>query len=92
MILSCGIWAPYLLKLSVQFECDNTSVVAAIQKGSVRDDTSMHLLICLSFFLSHYDIDITIVHVAGVTNCAADHLSRYHISLFFSQSTDRYSP
>ena len=34
--------------------------------------------------MSHYDIDITIVHVTGVTNCTADHLSRYHMSLFFS--------
>ena len=44
----------------------------------------MHLLRCLWFFVSHYDIDITIVHVAGVTNCTADHLYRQHTLLFFS--------
>ena len=87
ILISCGVW-----DLRVQFESDNTSVVAAIQKGSVRDDTSMHLLRCLWFFVSHYDIDITIVHVAGVTNCTADHLSRHHMSLFFSQSTGGYHP
>ena len=69
MALSCGVWGSYLSKLRVRFECDNTSVVAAIQKGSARDDTSMHLLSCLWFFVSNYDIDIKIVHVAGVTNC-----------------------
>ena len=35
-------------------------------------------------FVAHYDIDITIIHVAGVTNCTTDHLSRHHMSLFFS--------
>ena len=67
-------------------------MVAAIQKGLARGDTSIHLLRCLWFFVSHYDIDITIVHVAGVTNCTADHLSRHHMSLFFSQFTGGYRP
>ena len=84
IILSCGVWGPHLSKSQVKFECDNTSVVAAIRKGSARDDTTMHLLRCLWFFVAHYDIDITIVHVAGVTNCTADHLSRRRMSLFFS--------
>ena len=84
IILSCGVWGPHLSKSLVKFKCNNTSVVAAICKGSARDDTSMHLLKCLWFFVAHYDIDITIVHVAGVTNCTADHLSRHHMSLFFS--------
>ena len=75
---------PYLAKLRVQFDCDNTGVVAAIQKGSAKDDTSMHLLRCLWFFVSHYDIDIITVHVAGVTNCTADYPSTHHMSLFFS--------
>ena len=84
IILSCEVWGPQLSKSRVKFECDNTSVVTAIRKGSARDDTSMHLLRCLWYFVAHYDIDITNVHVAGVTNCTADHLSRHHMSLFFS--------
>ena len=42
IILCCGVWGPHLSKSWVKFECDNTSVVAAIHKGSARDDTSMH--------------------------------------------------
>ena len=34
--------------------------------------------------MAHYDIDIFIVHVTGITNCTADHLSRQRMSLFFS--------
>ena len=59
----------------------NTGAVVAIQKGSARDDTSMYLLRCLWFFVSHYNTDITFVHVA---DCTADHHSRHHMSLFFS--------
>ena len=67
-------------------------MVVAIQKGSARDDTSMHLLRYLWFFVSHYDIDITTVHVAGVTNCTTDRLSRQQVIVFLSQSTGGYSP
>ena len=84
ILLSCEAWGPHLTRLRVKFECDNSSVVTAIQKGSAKDDTTMHLLQCLFFFVAHYDIDITIVHVAGITNCTADHLSRQRMSLFFS--------
>ena len=31
--------------------------MAAIQKGSAKDDTAMHLLRCLWFFVAHYDIE-----------------------------------
>ena len=65
IVLSCGVRGPYLSILKFKFEFDNTSVVAAIQKGSARDDTSMHLLRYLWFFVAHYDIDIRIVHTCG---------------------------
>ena len=84
ILLSCGVWGHLLARSKVRFECDNSSVVAAIQKGSAKDDTAMHLLRCLWFLVAHFDIDISIVHVAGITNCTADHLSRQRMSLFFS--------
>ena len=83
ILLSCGVWGHLLARSKVRFECDNSSVVAAIQKGSAKDDTAMHLLRCLWFLVVHFDIDISIVHVAGITNCTADHLSRQRMSLFF---------
>ena len=54
ILLSCGAWGPHLTRLRVKFECDNSSVVAAIQKGSAKDDTTMHLLRCLFFFVAYY--------------------------------------
>ena len=41
------------------FQCDNTGVGAAVQKGAAKDDLVMHLLHCLWFFMAHYDTTIT---------------------------------
>ena len=84
ILLSCGVWGRLLARERVRFECDNSSVVATIQKGSAKHDAAMHLLRCLWLFVAHYDIDISIVHIPGITNCMADHLSQQRMSLFFS--------
>ena len=47
ILLSCGVWGPLLARSRFKFECDNSSVVAAIQKGSAKDHTAMHILRCL---------------------------------------------
>ena len=36
ILLSCGVWGPLLAPSRVKFECDNSSIVAAIQKGSAN--------------------------------------------------------
>ena len=40
--------------LKVPFQCNNSGVVAALQKDSARDSTVMHLQRCLCFFVAHY--------------------------------------
>ena len=84
IVLSCAVWGKLLSHKRVLFQCDNQSVVAAIQKGSSKDVSAMHLLRCLWFFVAYYDIDITSTHIAGITNTTADHLSRNNLSSFFS--------
>ena len=37
-------------------------------------------------FVAYYDITIVARHIPGVANSSADHLSRYHMSLFFSSN------
>ena len=59
------------------------SVVAAVQKGTAKEEIAMHLLRSLWFFTAHYDI-LNIEHIAGVTNLAADQLSRCNMQPFFS--------
>ena len=68
----------------ILFQCDNQSVVAAIQKGSSKMVSVMHFLQFLWFFVAYYDIDITSTHIAGIANTTADHLSKNNLFHHFS--------
>ena len=37
-------WGPLLIRKSLEFKCDNSSLVAAIYKGSLKEPMVMHLL------------------------------------------------
>ena len=54
IVLSCAVKGPLLARHKVPFQCDNSGVVAALQKDSARDNTIVHLLRCLWFFVAHY--------------------------------------
>lgn len=43
----------------------------------------MHMLHALWFFAAHFDIAITIEHIAGAHNDTADQLSRFNMQPFF---------
>ena len=83
IMLSCAVWGPRLAHKKVLFQCDNTGVVAAIRKGSAKEELVMHLLRALWFFVAHYDIAISIEHIVGSQNCAADQVSRGNMQSFF---------
>ena len=83
VVLACAVWGPQLTQTTVLFQCDNTGVVAAVQKGTSKEKHVMHLLRCLWFFTAHYNIVLTIEHLAGVLNSAAEHLSRNSVQSFF---------
>ena len=83
IVLSCAVWGPQMSRKSVLFQCDNAGVVAAIKKGSTKEDRVMQLLCALWFFVAHFDISITIEHIASAQNTAADQLSRSDMQSFF---------
>ena len=51
IVLSCAVWGRQLSYKTVLFQCDNTGIVAAVKKGTAREDLVMHLLRSLCFFL-----------------------------------------
>ena len=51
---------------------DNAAVVEALNSGTARDSLLMHLLRSLHFYLVHHDISLSVSHVAGIENTAAD--------------------
>ena len=86
IVLACVVWGKPLARQWVSVQCDNMAVVPAISKGSAKEPTVMHLLRCLWFFTAYYDIKLTVQHIPGVENVAADHLSRNNLPQFFSIS------
>ena len=84
IFVSCAIWGPILARKQTELQCNNQSLVSVINRGSAKDSTVMHLLRCLWFFTALFDIDIMATHIAGVSNEAADMLSRNHTKHFLT--------
>jgi len=75
ILFTCIVWGAQLSQHHINFQCDNASLVMAINKGSSKDKLVMHLLQCLWFFVAHFDIQVTATHLPGALNVTADHLS-----------------
>ena len=83
IVLSCAVWGCQLAHKTVLFQCDNTGVVAAVKKGTAKEELVMYLLRSLWFFVAHFDISVSIEHIAAAANQTADQLSRYNMQTFF---------
>ena len=95
IVLSCAKWGHQLAHKTVLFQCDNIGVMAAVKRGTAKEDLVMHLLCFLWFFVAHFNIPVSIEHRAGVANQTADQLSRYNMHSFFhsnSQATPLPTP
>jgi len=95
IVCSCAVWGPKLAQKPVLFQCDNLSLVTALNKGTCKDKLVMQLLRILTFFVAHFDIHITSTHIAGTLNVSADHLSRFEMPSYFSlnpQATRQPTP
>ena len=86
VVLSCAVWGPLLAKQNVLLQCDNLSLVKAINKGSAKPAIVMHFLRCLWFFNAYYDIALTASHIPVAANTLADHLSRNNMAQLFKTS------
>ena len=80
IVLAAAVWGRRWRHGRVLFRSDNQAMVAALFSRTTRDGALMHLLRCL-FFL---EFDHRVEHVAGVTNTAADALSRDRLPTFRS--------
>ena len=83
IVAACAVWGSLWQGCTVRCLCDNAAVVAIIRSGSSRDPCVMHLMRCLFFFVAHYQLVLSPVHIPGKQNEAADNLSRDALSSFF---------
>ena len=66
IILSTAVWGPQLYRSQVCYHCDNSSVVAALSKGSTHDVVVIQLLHCLCGFLLYIMTYILFVNILKV--------------------------
>ena len=86
IVIAVTLWGPQWAGRRVCCLCDNTAVVAAVNKGAARDPALSHLLRLLAFNTAVLDIHITARHLPGAQNASADALSRNNLPAFFSST------
>ena len=84
IVLAAAIWGGSWKGRRVCFLSDNAAVVAIIGRRSARHPRLLHLLHCLYFYAAHYQFMYCAQHLPGVSNTAADALSRDNMPLFLS--------
>ena len=84
IVLAAATWGCSWHHCSVFFHCDNAAVVSVIQRRSAKDPFLLHLLRCLYFYAARFQFCYSAHHLPGVSNVAADALSRDNMSLFLS--------
>lgn len=77
LVQAAATWGPQWATKKIVFRCDCQPIVNAIRRCSSRVPGLMHLLRTLISLACQHGFDFRCEHVAGVTNVAADVLSRY---------------
>ena len=76
IVLAAAVWGKDWLGKNVMAYCDNSAVVAIINKGDSREPDVMHLMRCLIFLKAKFQFTLFASYVKGVKNDRADALSR----------------
>ena len=87
IIISVAVWGERWRGQTITCRCDNAAVVAIIRSGSCKEDLAMNLLRNLVSISAYFNVNVTIEHLPGAQNTAADALSRNNLCLFNPRST-----
>ena len=83
-VVAAAVWGSHWRGKVVMFHSDNKAVVSALNRTYSRCEPMMHLVRCLVFYAARFAFWFTAVHVPGVDNILADHLSRNRLTSFFA--------
>ena len=82
IVVATYLWGNCWFRLRVQFQSDNSAVVAVLRKGSSKAPDVMHLMRILVTLACEHNFSFTASHVPGHRNLAADALSRQQVAEF----------
>ena len=84
IVLAAAMWGPEWRGKTILALCDNSAVVAIVNKGSSTNREAMQLMRCLAFLVAKFDLFLFASHLRGVENSLADALSRNNCQKFFA--------
>ena len=87
VLAACRLWGSHFIGRRIWLHCDNQSVVSIVNSGTSKCDQVMLLVRALVGTAVSCNFDLKLVHVPGVSNVAADLLSRGKIDQFHSLFT-----
>ena len=91
IVVACATWGEKLPGKKILLHCDNSAVVEIVNTGTCRCREIMCLVRGLFSICVKYNFDIKLQHIAGVSNIAADSLSRLDLGRFFRENPGMYS-
>ena len=77
IIMAFHTWGVLWQRQKILIHCDNLAVIAIWESGSTCAKETMALVHLLYYCAARYNINICIVHIAGVNNVIADCLSLF---------------
>ena len=78
VVMPVHTWEMLWQRQNILIHCDNLAVVTILESGSTCAKETM-ALVCLSYhFAARYNINICIVHIAGMNNVIADYSSCFN--------------
>ena len=69
IIFACAVWGPMWRNTSMVVQCDNQGAVTVVNSGYSKIQPVMHLLRCLFFIRSRYNISLHVVLSSGDIRC-----------------------
>ena len=80
ILVALKVWHSQWAGSSVLIRCDNQAVVSVLTTGKTRDPVMAKYVRNIFLWLSAFNIDIRVIHIAGRLNPVADLLSRWHLT------------
>ena len=84
IVLAYEVWGFHLRHQVVCFQCDNSAVVAALQKRLSKRWTCNAFATIPVVFKAFHDFSLQSAGIPGIENCRADQLSCNNMHIFFT--------
>lgn len=86
IIIALRLWGSEWRGLRIRVYCDNEAIVTVLNSGKTKDTLLGRCLRNVWLCTSLNEFELTAVHLPGISNRAADYLSRWHVSSIYQQN------